>query len=39
MTPMKKQEELNLYYGITEVPKKVMSFDHYVHEVWKSKVG
>lgn len=39
MIPMKKQEDLNLYYGITEVPEKVMSFDHYVKKIWKSKAN
>src|SRR5262249_37140151 len=32
MVPMKKQKDLNLYYGITDVPKKVVSFNRYAKE-------
>ena len=39
MVPMKKATDLDLYYSVVDVPKEVISFDHYVNKIWQPKAA
>ena len=39
MVPMKKLNNLGVYYAVVDYPEeKVLSFDHYVDEIWEPKI-
>ena len=38
MVATKKQEDLDFYYAIADLPEKASSFNHYVSEIWQPKI-
>lgn len=38
MVAMRKEEKLNFYYALVDLPNPVLSFEHYLEEVWEPEI-